>query len=61
MTFRPDKPVTPPGVPSTLWKIDKPRVKLSELLHQKREIEIDHDGKIYRLRLTQSNKLILTT
>lgn len=29
-------------------------------MKQMREIEIDHDGKIYRLRLTQSNKLILT-
>lgn len=36
------------------------RIKLSDLLRQMREIEIDHDGKIYRLRLTQSNKLILT-
>lgn len=29
-------------------------------MKQMREIEIDHGGKIYRLRLTQSNKLILT-
>ncbi len=36
------------------------RVKLAELLKQMREIEIDHEGKIYRLRLTQANKLILT-
>ncbi len=36
------------------------RIKLAELLDQMREIEIDHDGKIYRLRLTQANKLILT-
>ncbi len=40
--------------------VDKPRIKLAELLRQVREIEIDHDGKIYRLRLTQANKLILT-
>ncbi len=39
---------------------DKPRIKSSDLLQQMREIEIDHDGKIYRLRLTQANKLILT-
>ncbi len=38
----------------------KPRIKLADLLRQMREIEIDHDGKIYRLRLTQANKLILT-
>ncbi len=36
------------------------RIKVQELLKQTREIEIDHDGKIYRLRLTQANKLILT-
>ena len=36
------------------------RIKTQELLKQSREIEIDHEGKIYRLRLTQANKLILT-
>ena len=36
------------------------RIKAQELLKQSREIEIDHEGKIYRLRLTQANKLILT-
>jgi hemin uptake protein HemP len=36
------------------------RITAQELLKQSREIEIDHEGKIYRLRLTQANKLILT-
>ncbi len=36
------------------------RVKLADLMKRMREIEIDHEGKIYRLRLTQANKLILT-
>ncbi|OGB20737.1 MAG: hypothetical protein A3I66_23710 [Burkholderiales bacterium RIFCSPLOWO2_02_FULL_57_36] len=36
------------------------RIKSQDLLQQMREIEIDHDGRIYRLRLTQLNKLILT-
>lgn len=36
------------------------RIRLEELMKEMREIEIDHGGKIYRLRLTQSNKLILT-
>ncbi len=36
------------------------RVRLQDLMQQRREIEIDHGGKIYRLRLTQANKLILT-
>lgn len=31
-----------------------------DLLGDTRELEIDHEGRIYRLRLTQSNKLILT-
>lgn len=36
------------------------RVKSEDLLQQQRELEIDHHGRIYRLRLTQLNKLILT-
>lgn len=36
------------------------RISSRELLGSIREIEIDHEGRIYRLRLTQSNKLILT-
>lgn len=37
-----------------------PRIKSEDLLQQQREVEIDHHGRIYRLRLTQLNKLILT-
>jgi hemin uptake protein HemP len=36
------------------------RIKSQDLFQQMREVEIDHDGRIYRLRLTQLNKLILT-
>ncbi|MGE5623323.1 MAG: hemin uptake protein HemP [Bacillota bacterium] len=36
------------------------RIKSEELFRQAREVEIDHQGRIYRLRLTQLNKLILT-
>lgn len=36
------------------------RIKSEDLLEQMREIEIDHEGRIYRLRLTQLKKLILT-
>ena len=35
------------------------RIKSQDLFRQAREVEIDHDGRIYRLRLTQLNKLIL--
>ncbi|MBC3921080.1 hemin uptake protein HemP [Undibacterium sp. CY18W] len=37
-----------------------PRLKSAELMQHKREVEIDHEGRIYRLRITQLNKLILT-
>lgn len=36
------------------------RLKSEELFQQRREIEIEHQGRIYRLRVTQLNKLILT-
>jgi hemin uptake protein HemP len=36
------------------------RFKSEDLFKQLREVEIDHEGRIYRLRLTQLNKLILT-
>ncbi len=36
------------------------RIKSQELFQQMRELEIDHGGRIYKLRLTQLNKLILT-
>ncbi|MGB4347457.1 MAG: hemin uptake protein HemP [Burkholderiaceae bacterium] len=52
----------PPDIPALYSTAKKgmPRIKAADLLSHRREIEIDHDGKIYRLRLTQSNKLILT-
>ncbi|WP_050468195.1 hemin uptake protein HemP [Herbaspirillum chlorophenolicum] len=36
------------------------RIKSTDLFRQMRELEIDHGGRIYKLRLTQLNKLILT-
>jgi hemin uptake protein HemP len=36
------------------------RVSSSELLGQDRELEIEHAGAVYRLRLTSLGKLILT-
>lgn len=36
------------------------RFSSSELLAGQREIEIEHDGQRYRLRLTAQGKLILT-
>ena len=37
-----------------------PRFKSTDLFQKSREIEIDHNGRIYRMRLTHLNKLILT-
>ena len=36
------------------------RLDSKELFRQGREVEIEHAGRIYKLRLTQLNKLILT-
>ncbi len=36
------------------------RLQSTHLFRQMRELEIDHGGRIYKLRLTQLNKLILT-
>lgn len=36
------------------------RFRSEDLFRQAREVEIEHQGRIYRLRLTQLNKLILT-
>ncbi|SFG28193.1 Hemin uptake protein HemP [Duganella sp. CF458] len=36
------------------------RYTTSGLMEDQREIEIEHAGRIYRLRITQLNKLILT-
>ena len=47
-----------PGSPAAASRT--PRFKSEDLFQQQREVEIDHQGRIYRLRLTQMNKLILT-
>jgi hemin uptake protein HemP len=36
------------------------RYTTAGLMDDQREIEIEHAGRIYRLRITQLNKLILT-
>jgi len=37
-----------------------PRVRSDELLHGGSELVIEHQGREYRLRITQNGKLILT-
>jgi len=36
------------------------RISSAGLMEGGREVEIEHSGRIYRLRITQLNKLILT-
>lgn len=36
------------------------RFTTAGLMQDQREVEIEHAGRIYRLRITQLNKLILT-
>ena len=38
---------------------DQP-VKVSELIPPGKVLELDHEGQIYRLRITRNRKLILT-
>lgn len=50
-----------PRVPSAAAPAQAPRrISSAALLQDGREIEIEHAGKVYRLRVTQLNKLILT-
>lgn len=49
---RPSQPRGEEGLPT--------RVQSSELLGPSGQIEIEHAGRIYRLRVTQQGKLILT-
>ncbi|MYM66142.1 hemin uptake protein HemP [Pseudoduganella sp. FT55W] len=36
------------------------RITSASLMEGGRELEIEHSGRVYRLRITQLNKLILT-
>lgn len=56
---RPDndrKPLAQPGGGSR----SVPRISSRELMRHQSELIIEHDGREYRLRITQSGKLILT-
>ncbi|PRC93618.1 hemin uptake protein HemP [Solimicrobium silvestre] len=41
-------------------KVETLRILSKDIMRNLRELEIDHEGRIYRLRITQLNKLILT-
>ncbi|HEX7650020.1 MAG TPA: hemin uptake protein HemP [Noviherbaspirillum sp.] len=51
--------VAEPGEDAGMQKAVR-RLRSADLFKQAREVEIEHHGRIYRLRLTQLNKLILT-
>jgi hemin uptake protein HemP len=59
-TLRHSQPAATPGTSAAGAAPVVRRVKSQDLFQQMREVEIDHEGRIYRLRLTQLNKLILT-
>jgi hemin uptake protein HemP len=51
---------TPSGRAETQNGRGVTRIKSQDLFRNMNEVEIDHDGRIYRLRLTRFNKLVLT-
>jgi hemin uptake protein HemP len=60
-------PATPPAIAarpaaSAAAHVTAPvkRISSAGLMDGGREVEIEHAGRIYRLRVTQLNKLILT-
>lgn len=53
----PRTPTVLPGVPQPAHRR---RLSSAQILHGDGEIEIDHGGALYRLRVTSLGKLILT-
>jgi len=56
----PSRVAPPSNPPQAISGKAIPRLKSQDLMQHSRELEIDHEGRIYRLRVTQLNKLILT-
>ena len=48
------------GSPAAGTSRPLPRISSRELMRHQSELIIEHDGREYRLRITQSGKLILT-
>lgn len=54
-------PQSEPPVPSRLsGAAEPPRWRSQQLLQGAREVQIEHQGLVYRLRVTSLGKLILT-
>ena len=60
MAFVEQRTNTPPDNQDRCSSDAVTRLRSEDLFRQRREVEIEHQGRIYRLRLTQLNKLILT-
>lgn len=59
MSEHPDETQPQPSRPSPRPPRSGRTIRSEELLQGAREIFIEHEGEIYRLRLTQNGKLIL--
>lgn len=59
---KPAAAVVPAPAPTAAPQASQPlrRFTTAGLMQDQREVEIEHAGRIYRLRITQLNKLILT-
>ena len=55
----PATPVSPEKNENVAAEKPLPRVRSSDLLQGERELLIEHEGELYRLRLTRYGKLIL--
>ncbi|MYM91278.1 hemin uptake protein HemP [Rugamonas sp. FT82W] len=57
-------PATPPAIHAAVVTapaaVPTKRITSASLMGDGREVEIEHSGRVYRLRITQLNKLILT-
>lgn len=57
---RSQRPKNPPQSAQRAARPPPPRITSKALLGTARELIIEHEGRDYRLRLTQQGKLILT-
>jgi hemin uptake protein HemP len=57
----PDFPAAVDSTPAPLTQpVEPPRLTSQQLFQHGRALEILHEGRVYELRLTRLNKLILT-
>ncbi|WP_339743266.1 hemin uptake protein HemP [uncultured Rubinisphaera sp.] len=54
-----DKEITPETLKNTAVPEDKDFISFSQIAKGKREVLLEHEGQLYRLRLTRNGKLIL--